>query len=144
MSAQTEVLDAWTDLPAWQALLGRQHRLFEPMVHGAAIGIVPRAAADAGGGEMLAWVRGPEGMRVERRPFRGFADCSVGVLFVPEEGALEALHARLDDNPIGAMKLQLRAGSVLLYVIAPKRQLLDDGYEDFLETLGLAFLGACR
>ena len=32
----------------------------------------------------------------------------------------------------------------LLYVIAPKKQLLDDGYEDFLEALGLAFLGACR
>jgi hypothetical protein len=33
---------------------------------------------------------------------------------------------------------------MLLYVLAPKSQLLDDGYEDFLETLGLAFMGACR
>lgn len=135
---------AWSDLAGWQSLLVRQHRLFEPMIEGASIGIVRRESADAGAGEMLVWRRAADGMRVERGAFAGFADCRVGVLFVADPGALEALHARLDDNALGAMKLQLRAGTMLLYVIAPKKQLLDDGYEDFLEALGLAFLGACR
>lgn len=134
----------WHDAAGWQALLAREHRLFEPMVAGASIGFVARPDADAGAGEMLVWSRAPDAMRVERRAFGGFAACAVGVLFVAEPGALEALHARLHDNPLGAMKLQLRAGTLLLYVIAPKKQLLDEGYEDFLEALGLAFLGACR
>lgn len=143
MSAVRES-EAWNDLDSWSSLLVREHRLFEPMVEGAGIGIVARGNADSGSGEMLVWSRAAEGMCVERRPFGGFADCAVGLLFVAEPGALEALHARIDDNALGAMKLQLREGTTLLYVIASKKQLLDDGYEEFLEALGLAFLGACR
>lgn len=143
MSAGSESA-AWRDASGWGSLLARERRLFEPMVEGAGVGIVARESADAGNGEMLVWSRAAGGMRVERRAFNGFADCAVGVLFVAEPGALEALYARIDDNALGAMKLQLRAGTMLLYVIAAKKQLLDDGYEDFLEALGLAFLGACR
>ncbi len=135
---------AWADVAGWQALLAREHRLFEPMVEGASIGIVARSAADAGSGEMLVWRRTADGMAVGHAPYGGFEDCPVGVLFVANAGTLAALHARLHDNALGALKLQLRAATMMLYVIAPKRQLLDDGYEDFLEALGLAFLGACR
>lgn len=134
----------WADLPGWQALLAREARLFEAWIDGGAIGIVPRAVADAGDGEMLAWTRRDGAMRVERHRYGGFADCGVAVLFVAEPGALAAVHERLHDNALGQMKLQLRQGGMLLYVLAPKSQLLDDGYEDFLETLGLAFMGACR
>lgn len=143
-SVSAPVSEAWSDTAAWQALVERHGRLFEPWVDGAAIGLVPRAAADSGTGRMLAWVRRGGMMHVETRPFGGFGDCGVAVLFVAEPGTLEGIHERLDDNALGAMKLALRQGGMLLYVLAPKSQLLDDGYEDFLETLGLAFMGACR
>jgi len=135
---------AWCDVTGWQALVVRHARLFDAWIDGAAIGFVPRAAADAGAGTMLVWARHGNGMQVEQRRFGGFADCAVAVLFVAEPDALEEVHARLHDNALGAMKLQLRRGGMLLYVLAPKTQLLDDGYEDFLEALGLAFMGACR
>lgn len=140
----TEVASAWTDSAGWQTLLAREWYLFEPMIEGASIGFVAREHADVGGGEMLVWRRAGAAMLVERQAFGGFANCPVALLFVPEPGELEAVHERLNDNALGALKLQLRAGTTLLYVIAPKRQLLDDGYEDFIEALGLAFLGACR
>jgi len=139
-----EATSAWTDSAGWQALLARERHLFEPMIEGASVGFVARASADRGSGEMLVWRRTDGATRVERQPFGGFANCPVALLFVAEPGALEAVHERLHDNALGALKLQLRAGTTLLYVIAPKRQLLDDGYEDFVEALGLAFLGACR
>ncbi|RPH64681.1 MAG: hypothetical protein EHM83_07805 [Burkholderiales bacterium] len=144
VSAPVSEAAAWADEAGWQALLERHGRLFDAWVEGAAVALVPREAADAGNGEMLAWVRRDGSMRIERRRFVGFADCDVAVLFVAEPGALAAVHERLHDNALGAMKLQLRHGGMLLYVLAPKAQLLDDGYEDFLETLGLAFMGACR
>jgi hypothetical protein len=144
VSAPVSEAAAWADLAGWQALLGHHARLFDAWVDGGAVGIVPRAAADAGDGEMLAWTRQAGTMRVERRRFGGFADCGVAVLFVAEPGALAAVHERMHENALGQMKLQLRQGGMLLYVLAPKSQLLDDGYEDFLETLGLAFMGACR
>lgn len=135
---------AWSDLAGWQALLARHAGLFEAWAEGGAVGIVPRAAADAGDGAMLVWTRRRGAMRAEWRRFGGFADCGVAVLFVAEPEALAEVHARLGENALGQMKLQLRQGGMLLYVLAPKSQLLDDGYEDFLETLGLAFMGACR
>jgi hypothetical protein len=38
----------------------------------------------------------------------------------------------------------IRCGNILFFVMKTKYQLQDAGYEDFLDTLGLAFLGACR
>jgi hypothetical protein len=32
----------------------------------------------------------------------------------------------------------------MFYALKPKDALQDAGYEDFLDSLGLAFLGACR
>lgn len=92
----------------------------------------------------MVWCRHREGMTVEQRPFTGFDSCGVDLLFVSGPGALEAVHAQVDDNPMGAMKLAVREGRMLLYVLRSKRQLLDNGFEDFLEILGLAFMGACR
>lgn len=139
-----EATSAWTDSAGWQALLDRERHLFEPMIEGASVGFVARESADRGSGEMLVWRRAGGAMQVERQAFGGFANCPVALLFVAEPGSLEAVHERLHDNALGALKLQLRSGATLLYVIVPKRQLLDDGYEDFVEALGLAFLGACR
>jgi len=140
----TEATSAWHDASGWQALLARERHLFEPMIDGASVGFVTRESADRGSGEMLAWRRERDATVVERQAFGGFANCPVALLFVAEPGSLEAVHERLHDNALGALKLQLRSGAILLYVIVPKRQLIDDGYEDFVEALGLAFLGACR
>lgn len=140
--------DAWTDDAGWAAVLQRERSLFDPWAEGTAIGIVAREVADAGGGggggEMMVWERRDGAMHVGHRRFDGFASAGVAVLFVAAPGALEAVHARLPAQALGAMKLALRAGTMLLYVLVPRARLVDDGCEDFLEALGLAFMGACR
>lgn len=137
--------DVWADDAGWRALLQRERTLFDPWADGTAIGIVPRAVADAGGGgTMMVWERRGGAMHVGHRRFDGFASAGVAVLFVAAPGALEAVHARLPAQALGAMKLALRAGTMLLYVLVPRTRLIDDGCEDFLEALGLAYMGACR
>ena len=42
------------------------------------------------------------------------------------------------------LKRLIRSGDILFFVFRTKFELQDAGYEDFLDTLGLAFLGACR
>ena len=42
------------------------------------------------------------------------------------------------------IKRLIRRGNIMFFVFKNKAQLQDAGYEDFLESLGLAFLGACR
>lgn len=139
---------AWTDDAGWAAMLQRERALFDAWAEGTAIGIVPRAVADAGGagghGEMMVWERRDGAMHVGHRRFDGFASAGVAVLFVAAPGALESVHARLPAQALGAMKLALRSGAMLLYVLVPRARLVDDGCEDFLEALGLAFMGACR
>jgi hypothetical protein len=82
-------------------------------------------------------------MRAEAGTYRGLADVGVDVLFLADAGALEAVLAR-EEHPLGEMKRQLRASRIQFFVFRTKQELRDLGYEDFVEALGLPFLGACR
>ena len=66
------------------------------------------------------------------------------LLLVADDEALEAISRHLGGDPLTVMKGLIRRGNVLFYVMRTKRELQDAGYEDFLDSLGLAFLGACR
>ncbi len=138
-------LDWLSDLPGWQRLLDRHADTFGALAAGASIGLVARPVADgAQSGDLLVW-QGEGGRAAAlRRHFTNFTDCDTYLLFVGDPETMAALHARIDDRPLIAMKMAVREGSLLLYVLKPKTALLDDGFEDFLDQLGLAFLGACR
>lgn len=144
----------------WQAMLDRHAELFTEMTPGSAIGIVPRAGSGIqpgkhvaglenanGGNEMLVWqIRdGHEaGMHASRRSYTGFKQASVDLLFVADDAALAALQEALEADTLSIMKRLIRKGNIMFYVMKTKYQLQDAGYEEFLDSLGLAFLGACR
>jgi hypothetical protein len=65
-------------------------------------------------------------------------------LLVADDEAMDALVHNLDDNTLSLMKRQIRTGNMMFFVMRTKYELQDAGYEEFLDTLGLAFLGACR
>jgi len=148
------------DLDNWQAMLNRHAELFTEMTPGSSIGIVSRSSAgiqpgkrvaalnDAGGGaEMLVWqVRdGHEGgMLAIRRSYSGFQEANVDLLFAADDSALDDIQDALQGETLSIMKRLIRKGNIMFYVMRTKYQLQDAGYEDFLDSLGLAFLGACR
>ena len=66
------------------------------------------------------------------------------LLLVPDDAAFEEIRRSLDGDPLSTIKKMIRCGNILFFVMKTKHQLQDAGYEDFLDTLGLAFLGACR
>jgi hypothetical protein len=145
------------ELEDWQAMLDRHDELFTEMVPGSSVAIVPKEGsgiqpgkhvaglmAAEGAGEMLRWEVVPGGMRAALAPYRGFQDARVDLLFVADAEAMEALRGNLDDNTLSLMKRQIRAGNIMFFVMRTKYELQDAGYEEFLDTLGLAFLGACR
>jgi hypothetical protein len=102
-----------------------------------------QAGARAAGAPMLAFVARGGTLAVERGSFEGFEAAAVDLLFVADDEALAAL-ARAGGDPLGEMKRALRTGGVMFYAMKPKHALQELGYEDFLDSLGLAFLGACR
>ena len=145
------------EIQAWQAMLDRHATLFSELLPGSAVGFVPRAGSgiqpgkhvaglmNAGGaGQMLTWAMADDGMRADIRDYAGFQDASVDLLFVADGDGLAAMHEALAGETLSIIKRQIRKGSIMFFVMKTKYQLQDAGYEDFLDSLGLAFLGACR
>lgn len=114
------------------------------MAAGARVGILPREAAESMAGDMLVWEAGPEGMRATLTSFEGYDKAAVDILFVPEDDALAALHESADRDALGTMRRLVRDGHVIFFVMKTGGELRALGYEELLESLGLAFLGACR
>lgn len=144
------------DLPAWQQMLDRHREVFAEMDDGARIGIVSREASGILPGkhlegvlhaaevDMLAWEVQGGGMLASIERFAGMATAKVDVLLVADAEALAAARADLAGNALTTIKKSIRRGNIMFFVFKNKAQLQDAGYEDFLESLGLAFLGACR
>ena len=150
----------FADLPAWQAMLDRHEDVFSGMLPGARIGILPRSATGISAGKriaglasasfslpegkMLAWEAVEGGMRAVFSPCTSYADTQSDLLFVADDIALEAIHQTIGGDTFSTMKKMIRSGNIMFFVMKTKYQLQDAGYEDFLDVLGLAFLGACR
>lgn len=155
MNAATE--NVFGALGAWQAMLDQQGDVFHGMVPGSCVAIVPREGsgihpgkhvaglkAAAATGSMLRWQVTAGGMQAEILDYPGFQEAGVDLLFVAEPEALESLCNTIGEDTLRLMKRQIRAGSIMFFVMRNKYELQDAGYEEFLDSLGLAFLGACR
>jgi len=131
-------------LAAWQSVLDRHADLFEEIEESASMAIVPRrsVAAVCDPVPMLLWVREPEGMAARSGEFGGYKALSSDLLLVANDGTLETALSR--DEPLAEIKRQLRAGGMLFMVLRRKDELRSHGWEDFLEWLGMPFLGSCR
>ena len=145
------------ELADWQAMLDRHAELFADMTPGSSVALVPKEGsgirpgkhvaglmAAEGSGEMLRWEVVPGGMRAAIAPYRGLRDAKADLLFVADEEALARLRNNIGDDTLSLMRRQIRSGNILFFVMRTKYELQDAGYEEFLDTLGLAFLGACR
>jgi len=131
-------------LAAWQGVLDRHVDLFEEIEVGASVAVVPRrvVAPACAPAPMVLWVREPGGMAARAGEFSGYKALSSDLLLIANDGTLEAALAR--DEPLAEVKRQLRAGGMMFMVLRRKNELRDHGWEDFLEWLGMPFLGTCR
>ena len=145
------------EIASWQSMLDRHHELFLDMVQGSRIGFVSREASGILPGKrlegvqvvatevpMLAWQLEDNGMAARIEPFAGMASTKVDLLLVADEEALETMRNELAGDTPTVIKRLIRRGRMMFFVFKNKAQLQEAGYEDFLDSLGLAFLGACR
>lgn len=145
------------DMRLWQSMLDRQRELFAGMDSGSRIGFVSREASGILPGKrlegvqvvatevpLMAWEVEDGGMvaRIER--FAGMSSTRVDLLLVADQDAVDTMLAELGGDMLKTIKRLIRRGNIMFFVFKNKAQLQDAGYEDFLESLGLAFLGACR
>lgn len=144
------------DVALWQAMLDRQRELFVEMETGSRLGFVSREASGILPGKhregvrvvtevpMMAWEIENGGMSARIERFAGMSSTRVDVLLVADREAMDAMRAGLGGDMLKTIKRLIRRGNIMFFLFRNKAQLQDAGYEDFLESLGLAFLGACR
>lgn len=132
------------ELAGWQALLDRHGSLFAGMQAGSRIGLLPEEDFDRPAAMMLVWEASERGMAAAYRPFPGFETVEVDLLFIPDNATLRRLHDRGNPSPFADLKRKVRRRETLLYVVKPRERLIDLGYEEFLDSLGLTFMGTCR
>ncbi|HYL88196.1 MAG TPA: hypothetical protein VEU32_05460, partial [Burkholderiales bacterium] len=126
-----------------QRLLDGHAALFEEIEERASLAIVARrtVAPACAPVPMILWVREPEGMAARNGEFSGYQALASDLLLVTNDGTLEA--ALASDEPLREVKRQLRAGGMMFMVLRRKDELRAHGWEDFLEWLGMPFLGTC-
>ena len=144
------------EIAPWQCMLDRYRELFVEMQQGSRIGFVSREASGILPGKrlegvqvatevsMLAWQLEDNGMAARIERFAGMSSTQVDLLLVADAEAMATMLDQLDGDMPTAIKRLIRRGRMMFFVFKNKAQLQDAGYEDFLDSLGLAFLGACR
>lgn len=131
------------ELDGWQTLLDRNAALFLGMQVGARIGVLSKDDFEPPA-MMVVWEVTAHGMLARYKPFGGFEQVQVDLLFIADEPTIQRMHNPCAADPFKEIRTKLRRRDILLYVVKPHRALLDSGYEPFLDLLGLPVLGTCR
>ena len=132
------------DRVAWQTILETERHVFQLLQPGTAIGLLTKRVFERQDGAMMVWVRDSAGMIVEYHRFSGFQAVGVDILLVAEEGSLRQMTDHAGDRPLAVMKEQMCQGNILFYAIKSQSNLEDLGLDDFIDSIGIPFLGACR
>lgn len=152
-------VDASSDVAHWRAVFECREALFAELSEGARIGLIAQpgfvpdgrrragleaAAAKCAGVPMLAFESVAGRIEVKLERFEGFHQAGLDLLFVADDEARAELACEPAETTLRALKRLLRRGNVMFFVFRTRHELQEAGYEDFLDSLGLAFLGACR
>lgn len=137
----------FADTARWERALESHHTVFAGLAPGSRIGLVPEAAVTSGcqsDAPMLEWAATGDGLKVGQREFTGFEATDVDILIAADDAALASLAEALEGDVLAAMRHLIRDGHMLFFARKTRRDLEDAGYEDLLDQLGFAFMGACR
>jgi uncharacterized membrane protein (UPF0127 family) len=114
------------------------------MEPGSKVGLLSKDDFEPPTAMMLVWESTPAGMRAYYCAFPGFDSVDIDLLFIGGDPIIRRIHDANTPAPFADMKTQVRRRDMLLYIVKPRAQLIERGYEDFLDSLGLTFMGACR
>lgn len=131
------------DLGAWQRLLDANADVFDGIAAGARVGLLAKDEFEPPA-TMVVWEATGHGMQARYESFPGFERVSIDLLFIADEATILGMHDPAAGAPFRQIRKKLRRRDILVYVVKPRAALLDAGYENFLESLGLPVLGTCR
>lgn len=128
------------DALAWSAAAARHDELFAALTPGARIGLVAREAPAS----MLLWEAGDAGIQARAAPYPGFSDSGADILLCADAAALAAIRAAVDGQLFSVLRAGIRNGDIICYMLSRRCELEVQGFDELLDALGFAFMGACR
>ena len=132
------------DLTGWQSVLDRHPHMFLGMQAGARIGLMSKDDFEPPTATMVVWETTGQAVQAKYEFFPGFDQVKIDLLFIANDATLCRIHDAANAAPFAEIKTKVRRRDILLYVVKPRQELLDFGYGEFLDSLGLVFMGTCR
>ena len=129
---------------AWQVMLDRYGVFFNDLRSGSRIGIARRSDLGRGEASMVVWEARRGRLYAERKPFCGYGDRSLDIMLVGDDAAVAEVARHLTDGGLPALKEQVRQGGFVCFLMRAQCDLVEAGYEDVLQSMGIIFMGACR
>ena len=133
-------MSALPDAAAWRSAAARHDELFAALDPGARIGLVAREAPAT----MLLWESGDAGIEVRDAPFPGFSASGADILLAADAEALAQIRGAAEEQLFAVLRAGIRSGAVVCYILRRRCDLEARGFEELLDGLGFAFMGACR
>ncbi len=128
------------DADAWRAAAARHGELFQPLDTGARIGLLARSEP----GAMLLWEIVEGGVEARAADFPGYSACGADMLLSADAEGLTRIRQAIEGDLFPVLREAIRSGAVVCYLLRRRCDLEAKGFEELLEALGFAFMGACR
>ena len=149
-ASATEGLDATADadpapeaLPtahAWRSAARCHDDLFAPLDAGARIGLLARSAPT----HVLVWEAGDRGIDTWITPFAGYSATAADIVLAADDESLTEVRAAGDGALFEVLRAGIRSGRIVCYMLKRRCVLEERGFDELLDALGFAFMGACR
>lgn len=124
----------------WAAAAERHAELFEPLDSGARIALLARSAP----AQVLVWEAGEAGIGVQVEPFKGYTASAADIVLAADDAALAELRAAGEGRLFEVLRAGIRSGHIVCYMLRRRCLLEERGFDELLDALGFAFMGACR
>lgn len=132
------------DPAAWQVMLDRYRVFFGNLRSGSRIGFARRSDLRRNEAGMVVWEARRGRLYAACEPFRGYGDGSLDVMLIGDDAAVAEVGRRLGNDGLPALKEQVRQGGFVCFLMRAQCDLVEAGYEDVLQSMGIVFMGACR
>jgi hypothetical protein len=137
-------MTALPDPQAWQGMLDRHGAAFGNLRSGSRIGIGRRSDLSRDGASIVVWEARRGRLYAEYKPFCGYGDKTLDVMLVGDDAAVDEVAEHLDQEGLPVLKEQVRQGGFVCFLMRAQCDLIEAGYEDVLQSMGVVFMGACR
>jgi hypothetical protein len=125
---------------AWRAAAACHEELFAPLDPGARIALLAREAPT----NMLVWEAGDAGVDACVEAFAGYAASQADVVLAADDASLERIRAATGTALFVELRAGIRSGHIVCYMLKRRCVLEERGFDEILDALGFAFMGACR